>query len=89
MRGIMGSAADEVKEMTILGRRVRWTEDGIEYEADEKHRAEVLKAEGLDMDSKGVVSAAVKPKTEDKVLKVTKLGGDDRRKLREEAARLN
>ena len=40
----MGSAADEVKEMTILGRRVSWTEEGIKYEADEKHRAEVLKA---------------------------------------------
>ena len=89
LRGIMGSAADEVKEMTILGRSVRWTEQGIEYEADEKHRVEVLKAEKLGEESKGVVSAAVKPKVEDERMKTVKLDGDGRRKFREEAARLN
>ncbi len=89
LRGIMGSAADEVKEMTILGRRVKWTEEGIEYEADERHRAEILKAELLGAESNGVVSAAVKPKVEDKHMMMVKLDGDGRRKFREEAARLN
>jgi hypothetical protein len=46
-RGIMGSGVDEVRDVTILGRRLRWVEGGLEYEADEKHREELMKMEGL------------------------------------------
>ena len=89
MRGIMGSAPDEVKAMTILGRTVRWTEEGIEYEADDKHRKELLKAEGLTEESNGVVSAAVRPKVGEEELHGTELEGVERRRFREKAARLN
>ena len=37
----------DIKEIAILGRILRWTTDGLEYEADLKHRKTVLKAEGL------------------------------------------
>ncbi len=42
-RGIMGSASGEIKVVTILGRTLRWTREGLEYEADEKHRKGVDK----------------------------------------------
>ena len=89
MRGIMGSAAGEVKQMTILGRTVRWTEDGIEYEADGKHREELIKEAGLTEDSNAVGSAAVRPKVEDEELKKMELGDEMKRKFRGLAARLN
>ena len=37
-RGTMGSAEREIKEVTIRGRKGRWTAKGIEYEADMAHR---------------------------------------------------
>ena len=38
----MGPEAKDDKEVTILGRQVRVTEEGIEYEADPKHRKIML-----------------------------------------------
>ena len=42
VRGILGGDARGVKEIIILGRVVRWTPNGIEYEADPKHRQQIL-----------------------------------------------
>ena len=47
-RDIMGSGNDEIKEVTILGRLLRWTEDGLEYEADPKHVRDLMEEEGLE-----------------------------------------
>ena len=44
--GIMGSGDDELKEAGILGRTVRWTDDGIEYEGDGGHRKALMEEEG-------------------------------------------
>eukprot|EP00973_Karenia_brevis_P018805 2576858-Karenia_brevis.AAC.1 len=41
-RAILGPEEGDDKEVTILGRLVRWTEEGIEYEADPKHRKIVM-----------------------------------------------
>ena len=87
-RGIMGSSVNEIKEVTILGRTVRWTAEGIEYEADEKHRKELLKEEGLVEQSKAVVGPSVKEKT-DMDDDETDLGREEARKFRGSAARLN
>jgi hypothetical protein len=59
-RGIMGSGNGETKEVTILGRTVRWTKEGVEYEADEKHRKELLKKLELEDGAKAAVSPMVK-----------------------------
>ena len=59
-RGTMVSGAGEIKEVTILGRTVRWTEKGIEYEADGEHRRKLMAAEGLEEDSNIVVGPAVR-----------------------------
>ena len=42
LRGILGDDEKDMKQITILGRVVRWTRDGIEYEADPKHRQNLL-----------------------------------------------
>ena len=36
----------------ILGRVVRWTNEGIEYEADPKHRRTILEYFGFDQGSR-------------------------------------
>ena len=42
VRGMLGESDVEDKEAVILGRTVRWLDDGIEYEADTKHRQKLL-----------------------------------------------
>ena len=38
VRGTLGPAPEDDKEIVILGRTVRWCDWGIEWEADKKHR---------------------------------------------------
>ena len=45
----------------ILGRRLRWRKEGLEYEGCDKHRQALSEGFGLGEDSKTVNSAAVKP----------------------------
>ena len=59
-RGIMGSGVGEIREVTILGRTVRWTVEGIEYEADAKHRETLMKKAGLEDNSKAAAGPEVK-----------------------------
>ena len=47
MRGILGGDEGDVRQITLLGRVITWTPDGIEYEADPKHRQLVLDYFGL------------------------------------------
>ena len=51
----MGSGQGEIREVKILGKVVRWTREGVEYEADERHREELMKRMGLRKESKAVV----------------------------------
>jgi hypothetical protein len=44
VRARLGDGERDDKEVSILGRQVRWTEEGIEFEADPKHRRLVLEA---------------------------------------------
>ena len=59
-RGMMGNEEGEIKGVTMLGRTTRWTQEGIEYEADGGHRMKVMRAEGLEEDSKVAAGPAVK-----------------------------
>ena len=54
VRGILGPEAGDGKEITILGRKVVWTEDGISYEADPKHRELVMNLFGFCEKSKSL-----------------------------------
>ena len=42
VRARLGPGKSDDSEVTILGRTVRWKDWGIEYEADPRHRSEVL-----------------------------------------------
>ena len=48
VRAALGPDEHDDIEATILGRIVRWTQKGIEYEADPKHRKMILDYFGLD-----------------------------------------
>ena len=50
----MGPDEADVKEMSILGRTVKWVTDGITIEADEKHRKKLMDRFGFDDATKGV-----------------------------------
>ena len=42
--------------MVILGREMRWTEEGLEYEADKKHRTKVLDHSGFGKGTAGAMT---------------------------------
>ena len=48
MRGLMGSGMKDCREICILGRTLRWTEEGLEYEADRKHREALMRGLALE-----------------------------------------
>jgi hypothetical protein len=50
----LGDEDGDDKETDILGRTVRCTKEGFEYEADPKHREMILEAFGLEEGSKGL-----------------------------------
>jgi hypothetical protein len=53
LRGIVGPDPGDLKEIRILNRLLRWTTEGVEYEADDKHVQTVIKGVGLEGDSNG------------------------------------
>ena len=87
--GTMCSGKNEIKEVTILGRTVRWTAEGLEYEADVRHRRRIMEAEGLEEDSKAAPSPAVKEDTGKGELDEKDLDTDDHRRFRSAGATLN
>ena len=60
VRRILGSGRRDVQEIGVLGRTLRWTEQGLQHEAGGKHRQALLRGLGLDEDSKTVNSEAIK-----------------------------
>ena len=53
VRGILGPEIGDDKEIVILGRSVRWTEEGVEFEADRKHRKVLMEHFGFDEGANG------------------------------------
>eukprot|EP00973_Karenia_brevis_P029714 4099760-Karenia_brevis.AAC.1 len=52
VRAVFGPEEKDDKEVTILGRLVRWTLEGIEYEADPEHRTIILEYFGFNEKTK-------------------------------------
>ena len=52
VRAVLGEGVEDEKEVTVLGRTVRWQPWGIEYEADAKHRRLLLERFGLESGAK-------------------------------------
>ena len=59
-RGRIGPDAQDDKHIRILNRVVQWTEEGIEYEADQRHAEIIVSKLGLEKDSKGVSTPGCK-----------------------------
>ena len=55
----LGPDVDEQREVRVLNRIIRWTESGLEYEADPRHQEILIKALKL-TDAKGVSTPGVK-----------------------------
>ena len=51
------------KKLKMLGRTLRWTDDGLKHEADKKHQQALLQGIGMSAESKTLRSVAVR--TED------------------------
>ena len=54
VRATLGEDSYDDKEVMILGRIVKWKEGGLEYEADPRHRSEVMKYFGFEEDSRAL-----------------------------------
>ena len=85
--GRLGPAPDDAKEGTVLNRVIRWTEEGIEYEADPRQCERLLEATQLEtancVATPGVKALAVQL-AQDKPL-----GQDQHTEFRALAARAN
>ena len=47
VRGVLGLELDDMKEISILGRKLVWTTGGIVYEADPAHAKKIIEELGL------------------------------------------
>ena len=53
VRGILGPEPQDMKEIRILNRTLRWTMRGLELEADSTHVQTIISEMGLEAGSKG------------------------------------
>jgi hypothetical protein len=86
VRARLGPDETDDKEITILGRLVRWEMEGISYQADPKHRENILEKFGLGKDSKGLT---VNGKVEEQEEEDEELAGEEATEFRASAALLN
>ena len=70
--GRLGPGPNDTKELTVLNRVLRWTAEGIEYEADPRQGERLVEGLGLDSGCKSTATPGLKPMIEklvdDKVL---------------------
>ena len=69
-RGRLGPEEGDEKSIRILNRIVTWTEEGIQYEGDQRHVEIACEAVGFNDKTKSVVTPAEKSKLEDEKLEM-------------------
>ena len=57
----MGPGVDDCKEILVLNRAIRWTEQGLEYEADPRQGERLLDGLGFADDCNSVATPGLKP----------------------------
>ena len=57
----MNPGPNDCKELTVLKRVWRWTDDGLEYEADPRQCERLLEGLGLDDNCNGAATPGLKP----------------------------
>ena len=85
--GRIGPGHDDAKEGRVLNRIIRWTSEGIEYEADPRQVEKLIEAAGLD-GANTVVTPGLKPLAEQLAAEVA-LESRDHTMFRGHAARAN
>ncbi len=86
VRGRLGPEECDDKELTVIGRIVRWRTWGIEYSADPRHREEVMKHFGFTAKSNSLNTTGKIEETDDSELEVEP---DDATAFRAVAAGIN
>ena len=86
--GRLGPGNGDDKEATVLNRVVRWTSEGIEYEADPRQAERLLHELELDENTKACVTPGVKPQPH-QVAEEQPLPENEHTKYRGQAARSN
>ena len=89
IRARLGPDPGDDKEAVLLGRIVRVTEKGFEYEADPRHREVILKEFGFDENTKGAIMAGCKEDYGEGVDGGEELGSSEAKSFRGLAARMN
>ena len=89
VRGILGDEERDDREIVILNRRLRWTAEGLEYEADRRHVKDILAYFGLTKESKGLDLPVVKDEEEKEAEEEEELGSAEATAFRGVAARAN
>jgi hypothetical protein len=89
VRGIMGGGDDDCQEIRILGRRLTWKGDVMEYEADPKHAEMIWEEIGLDLQSKGLEKPCVREGTGEEAESAVPLSPPEASRFRAMAARAN
>merc|ERR1712079_979706 len=84
----MGPDQKDTKAIRILNRIITWGDDGIEYEADQRHAEIIIKQMGLREESRSVVTPGEKADTK-QVQSERKLGPKETTLYRAMAARGN
>ena len=85
---LSGDAGD-VQEVKILNKIVRWTDTGVEFEADPRHAEIVIKELGLTDAAPSKVPGVKPPKMHTEDDEPVELGREEARRYRAIAARLN
>jgi hypothetical protein len=60
VRGMMGEEETDTQEMTLLNRRLRWSIQDVEYEADPQHAKKIIEDLGFDSKTNSISSPMVK-----------------------------
>jgi hypothetical protein len=88
VRAILGKNPGDDKEVVILNRTVRWTQEGIEYQADPKHRRKLLEYFGMDESSNVLKHNGIEDRREEE-WDEEELGKGEAKEFRGLAARVN
>jgi len=86
--GRLGPGRNDCKELTVLNRVIRWTDRGIEYEADPRQAERLLEGLNLDNGCKSTATPGLKPVVE-KLVDDKPLSSDAHTAFRALAARAN
>ena len=73
---ILGPGASHHREITVLGRRIRWEKAGITYEADDRHVPKIVEALGI-QNAKTAATPMVKDEEEEVQDASRRRGGEE------------